>query len=187
MRSIGSDGLEITTKRSKGHPKQFDHILRWHVLWHCSTTLVEFIEYHVRIESFTGLSWRHETLINWQEEMCIVGVPQCWPEPVSSEIIQVLTSQLSGALVNTFYVVREMCGILKSVFVLFLLQNCHWRPNSNSNVLRLPYCLEKPLKEVGSSAEEGGTFPTSCHFLMTGRNRWSEISLKNRGVLWGER
>lgn len=103
--------------------------------------------------------------------MCIVGVPQCWPEPISSEIVQELTSQLSGALVNTFYVVREMCGILKSVSVLVLLQNCRWRPNSNSNVLCLPYCLEKPLKEVDSSAEEGGTFPTSCHFLMTGGNR----------------
>lgn len=60
----------------------------------------------------------HETLIKGQKEMCC-------PEPISSEMAQLLTSQLSKTLANTFYVVKEMCGILESLFLFYLLQNCH--------------------------------------------------------------
>lgn len=144
--------------------------------------LMELIEYHVRIESFTDLSRSHETLINWQEEMCIVGIPQCWPEPISSEIVQVFTTLWNSS--QYFLCGQRNVWILKSIFVLFLLQNCHWRSISDSGVMCLPYCLERPLKGL-LLAEEGRTFPIFCHFLMPGESRWLEISLKNRCFFMG--
>lgn len=43
----------------------------------------------------------------------------CCPEPISLEMAQLLTSQLSQTLANTFYLVKEMCGILESLFFFY--------------------------------------------------------------------